>query len=102
MITQTQQTGLRNAVKLVSQVLDGVTGQPPFNQVTGETQLDRVLGVLQDYSWHPLGEIAFRTGDTTASVSARIRDLRKLRFGNHIIDRRRLPDRQGYAYRMVS
>jgi hypothetical protein len=64
--------------------------------------LDRVLGVLLDYGWHSLGEIAFRTGDTTASVSARIRDLRKIPFGNYTVDRRRLPDRAGYEYRLIA
>ena len=45
------------------------------------------LAILDD-SWHTLPELSRRTGEPEASISARLRDLRKPRFGRHIIERR--------------
>lgn len=98
-ISQTQQ--LRNAVKLVSSVLDAGAPASGFATVPGKTLLERVYRVLENGEFHSLGEIAFRTGGTTASVSARIRDLRKTRYGMHYITRRRLPA-GGFEYRLVA
>ena len=47
----------------------------------------RVLAFMRDGWWHTLAEISERTGDPEASVSARLRDLRKPRFGSHVIER---------------
>ena len=47
----------------------------------------RVLSFMRSGSWHTLAEIASHTGDPEASVSARLRDLRKDRFGAHNIVR---------------
>lgn len=44
---------------------------------------------MKDGSWHTLPEIAAGTGDPEASISARLRDLRKPRFGSYVVDRRR-------------
>lgn len=51
-------------------------------------QLVAVRAILSDYEWHTLGDLAERTGEPEASISARIRDLRKPRFGGHTVDRR--------------
>lgn len=50
-------------------------------------QLNRVQAAMFDGDWHTLADIAERTGDPEASVSARLRDLRKTKFGSHVIDR---------------
>lgn len=50
-------------------------------------QHNRVLTFMRDGRWHSLAEIAEGTGDPEASVSARLRDLRKPRFGSHVIER---------------
>jgi DNA-binding IclR family transcriptional regulator len=47
----------------------------------------RVLAYLKDGQWHTLAEIAEHTGDPEASVSARLRDLRKPKFGGYIVER---------------
>lgn len=52
------------------------------------SQHERVLAALRDYEWHTLSGLSASTGDPEASVSARLRDLRKARFGAHKIERR--------------
>lgn len=49
----------------------------------------RVYAVMQDGRWHTLKAIADRTGDPESSISARLRDFRKDRFGGHRLDRQR-------------
>ncbi|HKA65462.1 MAG TPA: hypothetical protein VKD00_07055 [Methyloceanibacter sp.] len=49
-------------------------------------QINRVLHVMQDGEWRTLREISERTGDPEASISARIRDFRKDRFGKNKVD----------------
>lgn len=51
-------------------------------------QLYKVAKFMQDGAWRTLDSIAFHTGAPEASVSARLRDLRKPKFGSHIIERR--------------
>lgn len=65
------------------------------------SQLQRVQDVLVDGSWRTLDEIAVRTGAPAASVSARLRDLRKQKFGGHVIEREYLA-RGLFQYRMVA
>jgi len=64
------------------------------------SQHHRVLAFLRDGREHTLAEIAKATGDPEASVSARIRDLRKARFGSYQIERRYV-ERGLWAYRLV-
>lgn len=51
-------------------------------------QLARVRDCMKDGEWRTLAEIAALTGDPEASVSARLRDLRRARFGFHTVNRR--------------
>ena len=50
--------------------------------------------------WYKLHEIATQTNDPEASVSARLRDLRKAKFGGHEIERRYVGDGL-WEYRMI-
>ena len=50
-------------------------------------QIDRVRTLMLDGKWRSLDEIAASTKDPTASVSARLRDLRKERFGGNTVNR---------------
>ena len=64
-------------------------------------QLNRVRDFMEDGQWHTLPEIAFAVRANTASVSARIRDLRKAKFGKHNVERRRIPGGSGlHEYRL--
>ena len=51
-------------------------------------QLGRVRTLMLDGQWRSLQEIADATHDPPASVSARLRDLRKPRFGGHNVERK--------------
>lgn len=66
---------------------DGETYERERDHDRLHAQLYRVKLVLLDGKWHTLAEIAARTGDPEASVSARIRDLRKAKFGGYEIER---------------
>lgn len=51
-------------------------------------QRARVFDLMQDSVWRKLGDIASITGYPEASVSARLRDFRKTRYGKHVVNRR--------------
>jgi len=75
-----------NQLKLM---FDGATYEPEHDEDRLGAQLGRVLALMRDGRWRTLGEIAAATGDQQQSVSARLRDLRKERYGGHRVDRRR-------------
>lgn len=51
-------------------------------------QLWAVYNFVKDGNWHSLQEIAEAIKEPVPSVSTRLRDLRKKRFGSHTIERR--------------
>lgn len=63
-------------------------------------QLGRVRRFMSDGKPHLLRDIARGTGDPEASVSARLRDLRKPKHGGYTIEREYV-DRGLWSYRMV-
>ncbi len=66
------------------------------------TQRQAVFTVMLDHQWHTLAELAELTNASEASVSARLRDLRKAQFGSHTIERRRVPGGNGlHEYRLA-
>ena len=52
-------------------------------------QRTAVLAWMAGGAWWTLAEIAEHTGFPEASVSARLRDFRKARYGGHAVNRRR-------------
>ena len=68
---------------------DGADYTPEFDldRLTG--QIRRVYDCMEDGKWRTLDEIAWRTTDPQASISAQLRNLRKPRFGGHVVERRR-------------
>ena len=68
---------------------DGETYNPALDKERLTRQLDFVREVMLDARWRTLHDISTLTGYPEASVSARIRDLRKTRFGGHEVQRRR-------------
>lgn len=68
---------------------DGETYERPLDHTRLTGQLARVLYVMRDGKWRSLHEIGFLSGDGDASVSARLRDLRKEKFGAYTVYRRR-------------
>lgn len=65
-------------------------------------QRARVEAVMANGDWHTLRALAEATGAPEASVSARIRDLRKPVYGANTVQRRRVPDSNGlHEYRLL-
>ena len=52
-------------------------------------QMLRIYACLLPGEWWTLREIEEETGDPQASISAQIRNLRKEKFGSHVVERRR-------------
>jgi hypothetical protein len=97
-------TGTQDSLYLgVSMQFDGQTYEPEFDQPRLTTQMGRVWLALREGHWLTLSELAARVGAPEASVSARLRDLRKERFGNHAVLRRPRGDRKGglFEYQLV-
>ena len=67
---------------------DGATYSHDRDGARLTAQHERVKDFMRDGGWHTLAQISAGTGDPEASVSARLRDLRKPRFGAHQVERR--------------
>lgn len=67
---------------------DGETYDAPRDKERLTSQLARVLAAMQDGGWYTLGELAINANAPQQSVSARLRDLRKDKFGKHCVERR--------------
>ena len=68
---------------------DGATYDKRLDQARLTGQLLRVFGAMLGGKWWTLEELRGACGGTTQSLSARVRDLRKPRFGAYTIERRR-------------
>jgi len=79
---------------------DGATYDPQQDRARLTGQLQRVFDLLSDGQWWTLESLATVSQATTQSVSARIRDLRKDRFGAYVIERERVSGGL-FQYRMV-
>jgi hypothetical protein len=53
------------------------------------SQFKRVSLLMRDGQWRTLFDIAEHVGGSEAGVSARLRDLRKPKFGGYFVERRR-------------
>lgn len=71
---------------------DGETYAPAFDYERLGKQARRVWDVIGTGGWLTLSEISGYTGDPEASVSARLRDFRKEKFGSMTIEHRRRGD----------
>ncbi len=82
---------------------DGKTYEPEYDKVRLNKQASRVWMQVASGRWLTLREIEDATGDPQASISARLRDFRKDRFGGHSIERRRRGEaKQGlWEYRLI-
>jgi hypothetical protein len=67
-----------------------------------KAQLGRVKTLMLDGEWRTLAAIATATNDPEASVSARLRDLRRIEHGAWTVERRRVPNGNGlHEYRLL-
>lgn len=68
---------------------DGETYEPDLDHSRLTKQIDRVRAAMLDGQWRTLPQISEITSDPEASISARLRDLRKTKFGGLFVERRR-------------
>ncbi len=79
----------------------GATYEPTRDRSRLLAQMTRVWNVMNDGHWRSLSEIATVTGDPLQSISARLRDFRKARFGKQLVERRYVT--QGvWEYRLLA
>ena len=92
----------RDVVRPEQLDFDGETYDPELDRHRLTRQLAAVLGVMTDGQWRTLAELSTLVHAPEASVSARLRDLRKPRFGFWIVLRQRVPGRRGlHQYRVL-
>ncbi len=78
---------------------DGSTYEPyrDYARLTG--QLGRVFDLMRDGNWRTIPQIAEITGGSPQSISARLRDFRKDKYGAYAVERKLIG--QGlYSYRL--
>jgi hypothetical protein len=82
---------------------DGESYDPRLDRERLTGQLERVKRFMLDRrGYATLADIALAARCSEASASARLRDLRKPRFGAHQVDRRRVPGAHGlFEYRVL-
>jgi hypothetical protein len=80
---------------------DGRTYEWRRDHVRLDKQLGRVFQFMQDGHWHTLAEIMLTVNGSEAAISARIRDLRKPKYGSHTVERKSLGGGL-FAYRLVT
>lgn len=68
---------------------DGRTYEWTLDEKRLGAQHRRIAALMSDGAWRTLEEIGSATNDPPASVSARLRDFRKERFGGYEVERRR-------------
>ena len=81
---------------------DGSTYDPAQDQRRLSKQAQAVWEHMVPGGWWTLARISHFTGFPESSISARLRDFRKPRFGSHDVQRRRRKDGHGtWEYRLV-
>ena len=81
---------------------DGRTFEADIDGDRLRRQLARVWTLMVDSQWRTLDAISQITGDPPASISARLRDFRKSKFGGHTVLRRRYEPKSGlFEYRVL-
>ena len=67
---------------------NGSDYDPKYDLIRLTGQIQRVYDAIKDSGWYTLDEIHKATNDPHASISAQLRNLRKERFGSHVIEKR--------------
>lgn len=89
---------------MTDRLFQGDRGGYTYDTITDYVRLNkqhaRVYRIMQDGAWHDLREVSAKTGDPEASVSARLRDFRKERFGSHTVERKHIHGGR-WLYRLI-
>ena len=81
-------------------LFDGITINDERDNGRLQAQLSRVKTYVLNHEWSTLQDIAWYTGYPEASVSARLRDLRKAKFGGYTVERKYV-EKGLWAYRVT-
>ena len=83
---------MENQLRMFRAAFDGDTYSPPDDYTRLKSSLDKTRYLMTNPrgSWWTLKELADKTGSSEAGISARIRDLRKIKNGSYTIESRRL------------
>lgn len=84
-----------------ARAFDGATYDPARDHARLSGQLAKVFELMKDGEWRTLRQIADVVGGSEASVSARLRDCRKRKYGSHVVERQHVGCGL-FRYRMVS
>lgn len=74
--------------KFENATFDGSDIVPEKDNERLTKQIEKVYNLMKDGQYRTLAEITFQTGAPAASVSAQLRNLRKVRFGSHLVTKR--------------
>ena len=80
---------------------DGATFDPERDRRRLNAQMRRVVSAMLSGDWRSLAELSHLAAAPEASVSARLRDLRKDRFGASVVERVRVEGGL-YKYRLLA
>jgi hypothetical protein len=81
---------------------DGETYSPEDDHARLGAQSQAVFTLMEDGRWRTLADISLATGFPEASISARLRDFRKEKFGSHTVQRQRTSEGAGtWEYRLT-
>ena len=81
---------------------DGATYHPSLDHIRLTGQLARVYDVMQDGHWRTLRHLSVIAKAPEGSVSARLRDLRKDKFGAYEVVRKRDTVQPGlWMYKLI-
>lgn len=80
----------------------GRTFVPALDRQRLGRQHARIVALMRDAHWRTLAAIERNTRDPQASISARLRDLRKLQYGHFVVERRRTATPGVFEYRVRS
>ena len=68
---------------------DGSNYVRDLDRIRLSGQMKSIFYVMKDCEWRTLNEIAMITGFGEASISAQLRNMRKEKFGSHVVEKRR-------------
>lgn len=78
---------------------DGATYCPKHDEARLGRQMQAVKDYMLSHEWVTLPQLHAAIGGSEAGLSARLRDLRKPRFGGYTVDRKRIEGGL-FAYRV--
>ena len=79
---------------------DGKTYNKERDETRLTGQLGKVFAAMKDGKWHSLSWLAQMAEGSESGVSARLRDLRKDKFGKHTVERQNI-DSGYWMYRLI-